>query len=252
MSAGESTTFTTDPCRWRFAGREADVALTVRPSRRRIFPLGRRLRPDRERVRHAGRAAGRPVRAAGGQAPRAALAARDKALGPWWPPRRAAARGGRGGRGRGAASSQLDQLERVGASIEVYLAEREQDRGGVRRRATAATEGASRSSCCSTRWPTPRSSQVTDDELTTRSFTAPSGPAWPRRQYSDQLVRAGIAGSVSATSAAARRCAVLERVDDHVTPTASPRVSTEELTAGDQDEDHTGQTTTDREWRPGA
>ena len=92
----------------------------------------------------------------------------------------------------GRKQAMVDQLERIGASLEDYLAAEEQDRGADRRRADrGGRPRASRSSSCSTRSPTPRRSQVTDDEFGHEIVHRAQRAGMAPQQYYDQLVRSG-------------------------------------------------------------
>ena len=120
LSADDSTTFTTKLVGGDFAGRDADVAVTVRVGQGEAAARARRrVRPAGQRVRHARRAAGGHARAAAaGQAHGAAL--RRRATRPSRPlDRRDRRAGARVAWWRTRSSSRKEsmseQLERVGA-----------------------------------------------------------------------------------------------------------------------------------------
>ena len=133
------------------------------------------------------------------QAGRADLRRPGQGPGGSWsrPPRCRRRRASSARRSRAASRRWSTSCERIGASLEDYLAAEEQDRGADRRRADrGGRPRASRSSCCWTPSPTPRTSRSPTTSSGTRSCTGPSAPGWPPQQYYDQLVRSGAAGAV--------------------------------------------------------
>ena len=172
-------TFTTELVGGEYAGADADVTVTVRSVKDEgAARAGRRVRPDRERVRHPGRAARRRPRAgcqrvkdarAGRAGPR--QGARAPARG-----RRGAAAGERWSRGEIEwRKHAIDhQLESAGLDLDTYLVLRGQDRGGVRRRAQRgnAEDAVKTQLILDAIADARRSSASTDDELTERRSCA--------------------------------------------------------------------------------
>ena len=116
----------------------ADVTVTVRASRRRSSGAGRRVRHDRQRVRHPGRAADdvrtRLTRAqarAGRAGPRQARRDLHRHR------RGAASRSALHRRSHARHHTLAQQLEQVGVTREYYLEQRGQDPRGVHRRGSA-------------------------------------------------------------------------------------------------------------------
>ena len=173
-------------------------------------------------------------------------AARDKAL---EAARRGRRRAGAGGRRRATRSSSrkqamVDQLERIGASLEEYLAAEEQDRGGDRRRADrGGRPRASGSSCCWTPSPTPRRSQVSDDEFGHEIVHRAQRAGMPPQQYYDQLVRSGAAGAVFGDVRRGKAlAAVMERVT--IKDTDGNVLSLDDLREADEHAGHDHELTT--------
>ena len=201
-SPAPTTSFTTQLVGGDFAGRDADVAVTVRTRQGEAscpplddefaqlaseFDTLEELRGDlRERVDP-------------GQAGRADLRRpRQGARGSWSrPPRCRRRRASSSDEVEHRKQAMADQLERIGASLEEYLAAEEQDRGADRHRADrGGRPRASRSSCCWTRSPTPRTSQVSDDEFGHEIVHRAQRAGMQPQQYYDQLVRSGAAAAV--------------------------------------------------------
>ena len=179
---------------------------------------GRRVRPAGERVRHPRRAA-RPTCASGsaGSSGSSSSTPPGTRRSRRWsrPPRCRRRRASSRDEVESRKQAMADQLERIGASLEDYLAAEEQDRGGDRRRADrGGRPRASRSSCCWTRSPTPR----TIAGLRRRVRPRDRAPGAARRDGPAAVLRPAGPGRrrrrrSSATCGAARRWpSVLERV----------------------------------------
>ena len=197
LSAGEPPPSTTQLVGGDYAGRDADVAVTVRTVKEKELPALddefaqlasefdtlEELRDDlRERLSRVKRV-------------EQLYAARDKAL-------EAAGRGrrgpGAGGRGRARRSSSrkqamVDQLERIGAALEEYLAAEEKTEEQIDAELTeAATEGVQIQLVLDT-LADAEDIQVTDDEFGHEIVHRAQRAGMRPQQYYDQLVRSGAA-----------------------------------------------------------
>jgi trigger factor len=240
MSAGASTSFTTELVAGDFAGRSADVAVTVRTVKERELPevddefaqlasefdTLTELRADlTERLARVKRI--EQLYAARDKALEALVAAADV------PTPEGVLRDEVDSRKQAMA----DQLERMGASLEDYLSAEDKSEEELDSELTdAATEGV-KVQLLLDAYADEQELQVTDDEygheVVHRAQRAQMAP----QQYYDQLVRAGMAGSVYADVRRGKAlAALLEKVT--INDTNGEPISLDEL-RGD-DEDHTG------------
>jgi len=199
LSAGESTTFTTQLVGGDFAGRDAEVAVTVRTVKEKELPelndefaqmasefdSIEELRGDlRERVTR-------------GKRVEQIYAARDKAL-----EQLVAAAEVPAPEGvvreevESRKQAMVDQLERIGASLEEYLAAEEKTEEQIDAELTeAATEGVKIQLLLDT-LADAEDVQVTDDEFGHEIVHRAQRAGMAPQQYYDQLVRSGAAGAV--------------------------------------------------------
>jgi trigger factor len=240
MSAGASTSFTTELVAGDFAGRSADVAVTVRTVKERELPevddefaqlasefdTLTELRADlTERLARVKRI--EQLYAARDKALEALVAAADV------PTPEGVLRDEVDSRKQAMA----DQLERMGASLEDYLSAENKSEEELDSELTdAATEGV-KVQLLLDAYADEQELQVTDDEygheVVHRAQRAQMAP----QQYYDQLVRAGMAGSVYADVRRGKAlAALLEKVT--INDSNGEPISLDEL-RGD-DEDHTG------------
>jgi len=179
MSAGASTTFTTALVAGDFAGRDADVSVTVRTVKERELPeldddfaglasefdTLAELREDlAERLRRVRKV--EQLYAARDKAMEALVAASDV------PAPEGVVKDDVDSR----KQSMADQLERMGASLEDYLEAEGKSESELDAESPPPPRRPSRSSCSSTRSPTPSRSGSPTTSSATRSSTVPSGP----------------------------------------------------------------------------
>lgn len=208
LSAGEDTTFTTQLVGGDFAGREAEVLVTVRTVKEKELPelndefaqlasefdTIEELRGDlRERVTR-------------GKRVEQIYAARDKALEQLV---EAAAVPAPEGVIRDEVESRkeamADQLERIGASMEDYLAAEEKTEEQIDAELTdAATQGVKVQLLLDT-LADAEDVQVSDDEFGHEIVHRAQRAGMAPQQYYDQLVRSGTPARSTATSGGARR-----------------------------------------------
>jgi trigger factor len=236
MAAGESATFTTKLVAGDYAGRDADVAVTVRTVKERELPaldddfaqmasefdaldeLRADLRTRLERVRRVEQL----------------YAARDKALEALV--ERAdvpAPEGVVRDEADSRRQAMVDQLERMGATLEDYLESESKTEEQLDTELRESAEKAIKIQLVLDAIADADEIQVSDDdygmEVVQRATRAGVAP----KEYYDQIVRAGMAASVYTD---VRRNKAMGRVLDRVTitDTEGVRISTEALRAGDQ------------------
>jgi trigger factor len=240
MTAGAATTFTTELVAGDFAGREAQVALTVRTVKERELPpvdddfaqlasefdTMEELRGDlTERLGRAKKV--EQLYSARDRALAALVAAADV------PMPEGLLRDEVDGRKQALA----DQLERMGASLEDYLASEEKSEEDLDADLTKAAGEGVKIQLLLDAYADEQELQVTDDEYGHEVVHRAQRAGVPPQQYYDQLVRAGMAGTVYADVRRGKAlAALLERVI--IKDTNGAVVSMDEL-RGD-DEDHTG------------
>ncbi|WBB79623.1 trigger factor [Micromonospora sp. WMMD882] len=199
LSAGESATFTTQLVGGDFAGREAEVTVTVRTVKEKELPELNdefaqmasefdtidELRGDvRERITR-------------GKRVEQIYAARDKALEQLVAAAEVPAPEGVV-REEIASRKQamIDQLERIGASLEEYLAAEEKTEEQIDEElTTSATEGVKIQLLLDT-LADAEDVQVSDDEFGHEIVHRAQRAGMPPQQYYDQLVRSGAAAAV--------------------------------------------------------
>ena len=200
LVAGADATFTTQLVGGDFAGRDADVAVTVRTVKEKQLPelddefaqlasefdTLDELRGDLQRAARPGEE-GRADLRRPGQGPQAA--------------RRGRRHPGAGGRRQATRSSSrkqamTDQLERIGASLEDYLASEEKTEEQIDAELTeAATEGVRIQLLLDT-IADAEDVQVSDDEFGHEIVHRAQRARMQPQQYYDQLVQSGAAASV--------------------------------------------------------
>ena len=240
MSAGQATTFTTSLVAGDFAGRDADVAVTVRTVKEREMPpvdddfaqlasefdTLAELRADlTERLAKVKRV--EQLYAARDKALEALVAASDVP----------APEGVVKDEVSSRKQAMVDQLERMGASLEEYLASESKTEEELDTEiGTAAQEGVKIQLLLDT-FADSEEIEVTDDEFGHEIVHRAQRAGVPPQQYYDQLSRAGIATSVYGDVRRGKAlAAVLERVS--IKDTTGAVVPLDAL-KGD-DEDHTG------------
>lgn len=241
MAAGDSKSFVTQLVGGEFAGRDADVAVTVRTVKEKQLPelddefaqmasefdSLEELRNDlRERVTKAKKL-------------EQIYAARDKAL-----KQLVEATGVPAPEGvvrdevEHRKQAMVDQLERMGASLADYLAAEGKTEEQVDTELTeAATEGV-KVQLVLDALADAEEIQVSDDEFGHEIVHRAQRAGVAPQQYYDQLIRAGVAGAVYGDVRRGKALATLmERIK--IVDTAGNAVSLEELRAeGDHDHDH--------------
>jgi trigger factor len=240
MTAGASTSFTTELVAGDFAGRSADVAVTVRSVKERELPdvdddfaqlasefdtldelradLTERLgRVKRIEQLYAARDKALEALVAAAEVPTPEGVLRDEV--------------------DSRKQAMTDQLERMGASLEDYLSSENKSEEELDSELTNAAAEGVKVQLLLDAYADEQDLQVTDDEygheVVHRAQRAQMAP----QQYYDQLVRAGMAGSVYADVRRGKAlAALLEKVT--IKDTNGEPISLDEL-RGD-DEDHTG------------
>ncbi|WDZ84851.1 trigger factor [Micromonospora cathayae] len=199
LAAGESATFTTQLVGGDFAGKDAEVTVTVRTVKEKELPelddefaqlasefdTLEELRADvRERITK-------------GKRVEQIYAARDKAL-----EQLVAAAEVPAPEGvvreevESRKQAMIDQLERIGASLEEYLAAEEKTEEQIDEElTTAATDGVKIQLLLDT-LADAEDVQVSDDEFGHEIVHRAQRAGMPPQQYYDQLVRSGAAGAV--------------------------------------------------------
>jgi len=243
MTAGAATNFTTALVGGDFAGREADVAVTVRTVKERELPeiddefaqlasefdTLDELRADLvERIERVKRV-------------EQIYAARDKAL-------EALVSASEVPAPEGVVKDEvdsrkqamIDQLERMGASLEDYLATENKTEAELDTEITSAAEEGVRIQLLLDAFADAEELQVTDDEYGHEIVHRANRAGVAPQQYYDQLVRAGMAASVYGDVRRGKALsALLERVT--IKDSSGTPVSLDELRNDDQEvEDHTG------------
>ncbi|MFF3855129.1 trigger factor [Micromonospora sp. NPDC002575] len=241
LAAGESTTFTTQLVGGDFAGRDAEVAVTVRTVKEKELPeldddfaqmasefdTIEELRADvRERVTR-------------GKRVEQIYAARDKAL-----EQLVEAAGVPAPEGvvreevKGRKQAMIDQLERIGASLEEYLAAEEKTEEQIDAELNeAATDGVKIQLLLDT-LADAEEVQVSDDEFGHEIVHRAQRAGMPPQQYYDQLVRSGTAAAVFGDVRRGKALAsVMERIK--IKDTAGNEVSLDAIRAeGEEAHDH--------------
>jgi trigger factor len=243
LAAGESTTFTTQLVGGDFAGRDAEVAVTVRTVKEKELPeldddfaqmasefdTIDELRADvRERVTR-------------GKRVEQIYAARDKAL-----EQLVEAAGVPAPEGvvreevEGRKQAMIDQLERIGASLEEYLAAEEKTEEQIDAELNeAATDGVKIQLLLDT-LADAEEIQVSDDEFGHEIVHRAQRAGMPPQQYYDQLVRSGSAAAVFGDVRRGKALAsVMERIK--IKDTAGNEVSLDAIRAESEeahDHDH--------------
>ncbi|MDI5938248.1 MULTISPECIES: trigger factor [Micromonospora] len=241
LAAGESTTFTTQLVGGDFAGRDAEVAVTVRTVKEKELPeldddfaqmasefdTIEELRADvRERVTR-------------GKRVEQIYAARDKAL-----EQLVEAAGVPAPEGvvreevEGRKQAMIDQLERIGASLEEYLAAEEKTEEQIDAELNeAATDGVKIQLLLDT-LADAEEVQVSDDEFGHEIVHRAQRAGMPPQQYYDQLVRSGSAAAVFGDVRRGKALAsVMERIK--IKDTAGNEVSLDAIRAeGEEAHDH--------------
>ena len=243
LSAGDSTTFVTQLVGGDFAGRDADVAVTVRTVKEKQLPALddefaqlasefdtlEELRNDlRERVSrskkveqiYAARDRALEQMVAAAEVPAPAGVVREEV--------------------EHRKQAMVDQLERIGASLEDYLAAEEKTEEQVDAElAEAATEGVKIQLLLDT-LADAEQVQVTDDEFGHEIVHRAQRAGMAPQQYYDQLARSGAAGAVFGDVRRGKALAmVMERIK--ITDSAGNQINLDELRAesgDDQDHDH--------------
>ncbi|WP_431913229.1 trigger factor [Micromonospora carbonacea] len=243
LAAGENTTFTTQLVGGDFAGRDAEVAVTVRTVKEKELPeldddfaqmasefdTIDELRADvRERVTR-------------GKRVEQIYAARDKAL-----EQLVEAAGVPAPEGvvreevEGRKQAMIDQLERIGASLEEYLAAEEKTEEQIDAELNeAATDGVKIQLLLDT-LADAEEIQVSDDEFGHEIVHRAQRAGMPPQQYYDQLVRSGSAAAVFGDVRRGKALAsVMERIK--IKDTAGNEVSLDAIRAESEeahDHDH--------------
>ncbi|BCJ63851.1 trigger factor [Polymorphospora rubra] len=236
MSAGDDRTFVTQLVGGDFAGRDADVAVTVRTVKEKQLPALddefaqlasefdtlEELRGDlRERVTRVKKV--EQIYAARDKALEQIVAAADV------PAPEGVVRDEVSHR----KQAMIDQLERIGASMEDYLASEEKTEEQVDQELNdAATEGVKIQLLLDT-LADAEDVQVSDDEFGHEIVHRAQRAGVAPQQYYDQLVRSGTAGAVFGDVRRGKALAtVLERVK--ITDTAGNALSVDELRAASE------------------
>jgi trigger factor len=241
LSAGDSTTFVTQLVGGDFAGQNADVAVTVRTVKEKELPelddefaqlasefdTLEQLRDDlRGRITQNKKI-------------EQIYAARDKALKQLVDAADVPApEGVVRDEVESRKQAMVDQLERIGASLEEYLAAEEKTEEQIDAELTeAATEGV-RVQLLLDSLADAEEVQVTDDEFGHEIVHRAQRAGMAPQQYYDQLVRSGTAGAVFGDVRRGKALAsVMERVK--ITDSAGNPVSLDELrAAADEEHDH--------------
>ncbi|MEV4756003.1 trigger factor [Micromonospora sp. NPDC049559] len=240
LAAGDSTTFTSQLVGGEFAGRDADVSVTVRTVKEKELPALddefaqmasefdtlEQLRDDlRQRVTR-------------GKQVEQIYAARDKAL-----EQLVAAADVPAPEGvirdevESRKQAMVDQLERIGASLEEYLAAEEKTEEQVDEELKeAATEGVRIQLLLDT-LADAEDVQVTDDEFGHEIMHRAQRAGMAPQQYYDQLVRSGTAGAVFGDVRRGKAlAAVMERIK--ITDSAGNPVSLDAIRGEEHDHDH--------------
>ncbi|MFI6824379.1 trigger factor [Micromonospora sp. NPDC050187] len=241
LAAGESTTFTTQLVGGDFAGKDAEVAVTVRTVKEKELPelndefaqmasefdTLEELRGDvRERITK-------------GKRVEQIYAARDKALEQLVAAAEVPApEGVVSEEVTSRKQAMVDQLERIGASLEEYLAAEEKTEEQLDEELkTAATEGVKIQLLLDT-LADADDVQVSDDEFGHEIVHRAQRAGMPPQQYYDQLVRSGAAAAVFGDVRRGKALAsVMERVT--IKDAAGNAVTLDALKAeGDEAHDH--------------
>ncbi|MDG4789304.1 trigger factor [Micromonospora sp. WMMD1102] len=241
LSAGDATTFQTQLVGGDFAGREADVSVTVRTVKEKELPpldddfaqlasefdTLDELRGDlRERVGKSKKV--EQIYAARDRALEQMVAAADVP----------APEGVVREEVEHRKQAMVDQLERIGASLEEYLASEEKTEEQIDAELKdAATEGVKIQLLLDT-LADAEQVQVSDDEFGHEIVHRAQRAGMAPQQYYDQLVRSGAAGAVFGDVRRGKALAmVMERIK--ITDSAGNPISLDELrAASDEEHDH--------------
>lgn len=240
MAAGQATTFTTTLVGGDFAGRDAEVAVTVRTVKEREMPAVdddfaqlasefdtlAELRADlTERIARSKRV--EQLYAARDKALEALVAASDVP----------APEGVVKDEVSSRKQAMVDQLERMGASLTEYLASESKTEEDLDAEIGTAAEEGVKVQLLLDAFADQEEIQVTDDEFGHEIVHRANRAGVAPQQYYDQLARAGMAASVYGDVRRGKAlAALLERVS--IKDSAGAVVSLDAL-KGD-DEDHTG------------
>jgi trigger factor len=240
MAAGASTSFTTELVAGDFAGREADVAVTVRTVKERELPevdddfaqlasefdtlaelrtdLAERLaRVKRIEQLYAARDKALEALVAAAEIPAPEGVLRDEV--------------------DSRKQAMTDQLERMGATLEEYLSAENKSEDELDAELTKAAEEGVKVQLLLDAYADAQNVEVTDDEYGHEVVHRAQRAQMQPQQYYDQLVRAGLAGTVYADVRRGKAlAALLEQVT--IEDSNGERISLDEL-RGDE-EDHTG------------
>jgi trigger factor len=240
MAAGASTSFTTELVAGDFAGREADVAVTVRTVKERELPevdddfaqlasefdtlaelrtdLAERLaRVKRIEQLYAARDKALEALVAAAEIPTPEGVLRDEV--------------------DSRKQAMTDQLERMGATLEEYLSAENKSEDELDAELTKAAEEGVKVQLLLDAYADAQNVEVTDDEYGHEVVHRAQRAQMQPQQYYDQLVRAGLAGTVYADVRRGKAlAALLEQVT--IEDSNGERISLDEL-RGDE-EDHTG------------
>ncbi|MFY1687327.1 trigger factor [Plantactinospora sp. WMMB782] len=241
LSAGDATTFQTQLVGGDFAGRDADVSVTVRTVKEKELPpldddfaqlasefdTLDELRGDlRERVGKSKKV--EQIYAARDRALEQMVAAADVP----------APEGVVREEVEHRKQAMVDQLERIGASLEEYLASEEKTEEQIDAELKdAATEGVKIQLLLDT-LADAEQVQVSDDEFGHEIVHRAQRAGMAPQQYYDQLVRSGAAGAVFGDVRRGKALAmVMERIK--ITDSAGNPISLDELrAASDEEHDH--------------
>ncbi|WP_422773674.1 trigger factor [Plantactinospora sp. WMMC1484] len=241
LSAGDATTFQTQLVGGDFAGRDADVSVTVRTVKEKELPALDddfaqlasefdtldELRGDiRERVSRSKKV--EQIYAARDRALEQIVAAADIP----------APEGVVREEVEHRKQAMVDQLERIGASLEEYLSSEEKTEEQIDTELTeAATEGVKVQLLLDT-LADAEQVQVSDDEFGHEIVHRAQRAGMAPQQYYDQLVRSGAAGAVYGDVRRGKALAmVMERIT--ITDSAGNPINLDELrAASDEEHDH--------------
>jgi trigger factor len=241
MSAGASTTFTTTLAGGDYAGQDAEVALTVRTVKERELPdvdddfaqlasefdTLPELRADlAERLKRVKKV-------------EQLYSARDKALAALVEASDVPAPDGIvKDEVESRKTAMTDQLERMGTTLEDYLAMENKTEDELDGELTSAAREGVKIQLLLDAFADAEEIQVTDDEYGHEVVHRAQRAGVAPQQYYDQLVRAGMAASVYGDVRRGKAlAAILERVS--LKDTSGEAISLAELRE-DEDEDHTG------------
>jgi trigger factor len=237
MTAGESATFTTTLVGGDYAGQEADVAVTVRTVKERELPA-----LDDDFAQQASEfdtldelRADLAERLRGVKRVEQLYTARDRTLSALVDAAEVPVPEGMlADEVSGRRQAMVDQLERMGASLEEYLSAEERTEEEFEGEIRGAAEQGVRVGLLLDAVADANDIQVTDDEYGHEVVHRANSAGMPPKEYYEQLVRAGLAASVYAD---VRRAKALAKVLDGVVITDSngERITMDELHAEEHD-----------------